>query len=190
MGAAVKKAPAKKSTAISAESVKAKTGKSWDEWFVLLDKRGARKLDHKAIVSLTHSELGSPGWWSQMIAVEYERKHGLRVMNQSCAGDFQGSVSRTLPFAVAELYRALTDAKLRAKWLPRAPIEITKANQNKNVRMKWTADGSNVEARFTAKSAEKTQLVFDHTKLADAKGVAKSKAYWSGALDRLAELLG
>ena len=37
---------------ISSTAVEAKTGKGWDAWFRLLDKRGARKLKHTAIAAL------------------------------------------------------------------------------------------------------------------------------------------
>ncbi len=35
---------------MSDEAVKAKTGKTWKEWFAILDKAGARKLSHQDIV--------------------------------------------------------------------------------------------------------------------------------------------
>ena len=32
---------------VSDDAVKAKTGKKWDEWFKVLDKAGARMMDHR-----------------------------------------------------------------------------------------------------------------------------------------------
>ncbi|MCJ7519417.1 MAG: DUF4287 domain-containing protein [Anaerolineaceae bacterium] len=32
---------------ISSDAVKAKTGKSWDEWFALMDASGFAKMSHK-----------------------------------------------------------------------------------------------------------------------------------------------
>src|SRR5579864_4049026 len=37
---------------MTATAIKAKTGKDWDYWFAALDKAGAAKRDHKAIVKL------------------------------------------------------------------------------------------------------------------------------------------
>lgn len=190
---AKKRSPVKKATAtrtFSDAAVKAKTGKTWEEWFRVLDKYGARKLDHKSIATLMYRDLGCPGWWSQMITVEYERKHGLRVANQSCTGDFQLSCSRTLSVPLNIVYNAVADEKRRAKWLSKAPVAITKANADKNIRMKWQPDGSSVEARFYAKGPEKTQVVFDHSKLSEEKSVAKMRAFWTEALDRLGAAFG
>ena len=47
---------------MSDAAVKGKTGKSWAEWFALLDKAGAKKLDHKTIVAFLHRQHGlAPG---------------------------------------------------------------------------------------------------------------------------------
>lgn len=188
-----KQAPAKKASnarTFSDTAVRTKTGKSWEEWFRVLDTHGAHKLDHKSIAAMMYRDLGCSRWWSQMITVEYERKHGLRALNQSCAGDFQLSCSKTLPLPLDIAYTALADEKRRAKWLPKAPIAITKANANKNVRMKWQPDGSSVEARFYAKGPGKTQVVFDHSKLPEEKSVAKMRSFWADALDRLGAAFG
>ena len=66
----------------SNESVLKATGRSWAEWYALLDGAGARELDHGAIASKVH-ELGDvTGWWGQQIAVSYERARGLRAVNE------------------------------------------------------------------------------------------------------------
>jgi len=57
---------------MSDEAVRSKTGKTWPEWYEILDKAGARELDHKEIVALTqHHGVGS--WWGQMVTVTYEQ---------------------------------------------------------------------------------------------------------------------
>src|SRR5437016_5923318 len=57
----------------SEEKVKAATGKGWMGWFVLLNNMDANALPHKDVVKRLKEEHGAPNWWSQMIAVEYER---------------------------------------------------------------------------------------------------------------------
>src|SRR5262247_3618814 len=63
---------------MSDAAVKAKTGKTWKEWFAILDKAGARKLSHKEIVSYLSNEQGVGPWWQQMVTVTYEQQTGKR----------------------------------------------------------------------------------------------------------------
>jgi len=67
------KGKASKSAGVSNEAVRAKTGKTWPDWFAILDKAGARKMDHKQIVAYLneHHQVG-PGW-QQMVTVGYEQ---------------------------------------------------------------------------------------------------------------------
>ena len=54
-----------KAAGISSEAAQAKTGKSLDEWFALLDKAGAADWPHKEIVAHLYDVCGCPGWWCQ-----------------------------------------------------------------------------------------------------------------------------
>src|SRR5688572_13398015 len=62
---------------MSDTAVKAKTGKDWAGWFGALDKAGAAKLKHSQIAELLHETHDIPGWWCQMVTVEYELARGL-----------------------------------------------------------------------------------------------------------------
>ena len=42
---------------VSDDAVKAKTGKKWDEWFKVLDKAGARMMDHTEIAQLAQKQI-------------------------------------------------------------------------------------------------------------------------------------
>ena len=61
---------------ISSEAVHAKTGKTWPEWFAVLDKAGASGWPHKDIATHLHDKCGCPDWWSQMVTVGYEQARG------------------------------------------------------------------------------------------------------------------
>ena len=63
---------------MSDAAVKSKTGKTWAEWFTLLDKAGGKKLDHKALVAHLDKRHRVDPWWRQMVAVSYEQARGLR----------------------------------------------------------------------------------------------------------------
>ena len=71
---------------MSDEAVKAKTGKTWKEWFAILDKAGARKMTHKEIVQVLNSEHGVGPWWQQMVTVTYEHERGLRDRHEKPEG--------------------------------------------------------------------------------------------------------
>ena len=172
---------------MSDEAVKAATGKTWPQWFQALDKAGARMMPHRDIALHLHNIHKCPGWWSQMVAVGYERERGLRETHQKCDGSYAASASRTLHVPVGILYKAWTDAKALRRWLP-DPFEVRKATSSKSLRITWP-DGSHVDVYFWIKGPSKSQVSLDHRKLKDARAVAKQKAYWSRALDRLEERL-
>jgi len=172
----------------SDEAVKAKTGKVWAEWFKILDKAGAKKWPHKEIAAYLHEKQKVPSWWCQMVAVAYEHERGLRQKFQKCDGEFSASGSRTIAAPLAKAYAAWTDEKLRQRWLPEAPLEITTATPGKYVRAKWNGD-TRLAVGFYSKGSEKTQVAVDHGKLANTKECAKMKSYWFDALNRLQETL-
>jgi len=53
-----------KSSRISDEAVKAKTGKYQKEWFSLLDSIEGRKMSHKDIAIYLYEKYQISSWWS------------------------------------------------------------------------------------------------------------------------------
>lgn len=170
---------------MSDDAVRTKTGRAWAEWFKLLDKAGAKKLNHRQIVALLNKQ-GVGAWWQQMVAVTYEQARGLRQKHQKPDG-FEISVSRTIEAPISKAFKAWTDAKEQKRWLP-AHFAIRKSTPNKTLRITWN-DGTDVAAAFLPKGKGKCQVVAQHGKLKGAKAGAKMKKYWSAALDRLKETL-
>jgi len=181
-------AKARETKRSSDQAVKAKTGRGWAEWFAILDRTGAKKWAHQEIASYLHDKRNVSPWWSQMVAVEYEHERGIRQKFQKCDGEFSASSSRTLAVPLAKLYAAWTQEKLRAKWLPNAPMEVTSATPGKYVRAKWKGD-SRLAVGFYARGPQKAQVAVDHGKLANSKECTKMKSYWFAALNRLESLL-
>ena len=68
---------------ISDEKVKEKTGKSWKQWFRILDALDVKTNGHRfASMTLYHKHKLS-SWWSQAVTIRYEWERGLRtVKNQ------------------------------------------------------------------------------------------------------------
>jgi len=169
---------------MSDEAVQAKTGKTWKEWFAILDKAGASKLSHPEIVKYLSTEQAMGPWWQQMVTVTYEQARGLRARHQKPSG-YEISVSRTLNAPVAKLFKAFADEKLRDGWLAEDGLTIRKATPNKSLRMTWIDGKTSVAVSFVAKTSDKSQMVVQHGKLPNATASAKMKTYWSKALDRL-----
>lgn len=168
-------------------ALRAATGKGWSEWLSLLDASGAaaQSLDHQRIGDLVMQSLPeSAGWWGQMISVGYERARGLREKHETCAGDFQASLSKTFPVPLFAAFAAWADKGLRQHWLDAPNLDFTKLNAGKNIRARWP-DGSLLDIRFNASGPDKCQIVVDTMKLADAEAVQEAKAFWQAQFERL-----
>lgn len=170
------------------DAVKAKTGKTWDEWFRVLDRAGAAKLAHKAIAQLLHEKHGVPGWWSQMVTVEYERARGLRAVNQKADG-FSVNVTKTLPVALNRLFAAVADMRTRRRWFPAGDFQASSQTKDKSLRGKWNGGPARLEFNFYAKGPEKSQISLQINRLPDAKAVARERAAWKSAMEKLSALL-
>jgi uncharacterized protein YndB with AHSA1/START domain len=182
------KTAAAKPPRMSDAAVQAKTGKTWKEWFAILDKAGARKMTHQEIAKLLNAEHAVGPWWCQMVTVTYEQQRGLRDKHQRPDG-YQISVSRTMAASLPAAYKAFANEKSRARWLPESGLVVRKATPNKTMRVTWKDQESSLEIYFYAKGEEKTQVVVSHTKLRDDKTAAKMKTYWSKALDKLQSVI-
>ena len=173
---------------MSDEAVQAKTGKTWKEWFAILDKAGAKKMSHPEIVKYLHTNQQVGPWWQQMVTVTYEQARGLRKLHEKPAG-FEISVSRTLSVPIAKLFKAFANEKERTAWLGEEGVTVRKATPNKTMRVGWNDGKSSLSVYFASKDNQKTQVVVQHGKLKDAKEAARMKTYWAKALDRLTEHL-
>lgn len=174
---------------MSDEAVKAKTGKTWKEWFALLDKAGARKLTHKEIARLLSEKFGVGPWWCQSVTVAYEQQTGRRVTHEKTDG-FQISVSRTIDVPLTKLYRAFSTEEARNAWLRENGLVVRKATPNKSMRVTWIDQKSSLEVNFYEKGASKSQVVVQHSKLPNSRTAVKMKTYWTMALGRLRHSLG
>jgi hypothetical protein len=171
---------------MSDEAVAAKTGKTWAQWFAILDREGAKNLEHKAIAELLFSRHRVPAWWCQMVTVGYEQAKGKRKIHERPDG-WEVSVSRTFALPIAPIYKAWVDAKKRKQWLP-SKFEITTASANKSIRIKWN-DRERVEVMFYPKGTAKSQMTIQHRRLNAEKEVDETRDCWKAAVERLEKLL-
>jgi len=172
---------------MSDEAVETKTGKTWSRWFKHLDAAGAKKMTHREITEHLSEKHGVRPWWTQMVAVTYEQARGLRDKHEKPQG-YEISVSRTIEAPISKAFKAWTDEKIRNKWLP-ANFTIRRATTNRSLRITWEDGKTSVAVAFVSKGANKTQVVAQHSQLADSKAAAKMKKFWGEALDILKQTL-
>ncbi len=172
----------KATSKIGNEALREKTGKTWSEWFAVLDKAGAKNRTHQEIVALL-GEHGVGQWYGQMVTVGYEQERGLRVPHQKPDG-FEISVSKTVNAAAGVTFMLFEDAKMRRRWMKDPLFEIRKSTSNKRLSINWP-DGTNVVTDFYSKGANKTQVVVQQAKISSAKAAEKQKKYWSEQLEAL-----
>src|SRR5688500_3822478 len=71
---------------VSGEKLVESTGRGWDEWLAILDEWGAIGRTHTEIARWLREERGVDGWYSQSIAVGYERARGIRAPGERSDG--------------------------------------------------------------------------------------------------------
>ena len=172
---------------MSDTAVKAKTGKDWAGWFGALDKAGAAKLRHPQIARLLHEKHGMPGWWCQMVTVEYELARGLRVRHQTATG-FSASVTKTIATSISALYSATANAAKRKQWFPKGDLDLSSQTRNKYFRGAWNG-AARLEIGFYATAGGKAQIAVQVNKLAKRADVDREKAAWKAAIAKLQKLL-
>jgi hypothetical protein len=173
----------------SDKSIRANTGRGWDEWFELLDAWGAVERTHTEIARWVNREHGVDGWWSQGVTVGYERARGLRAPGQRRGGQFEVNASKTVAVPVERLYEAFADPDLRERWLPGETFEVRVAHPGKSIRANWDDGSTLLVVGFTARGESKSQVSLIHQRIPDAETAAKLKSWWRDRMAALKQLL-
>ena len=166
----------------SEETVRGATGKGWDEWFRILDAWGATERRHGEVAGYLREQHGVSSWWSQSVAVGYERARGLRAANQGVSG-FHVSVSKTVPVPVDRLFREFVEGA----WLEPGTLTPRTTRPPRTARFDFRDGASRVVVGFEAKGDAKSTVAVLHERLSDAGAVEEMRAFWKERLTRLAE---
>jgi hypothetical protein len=169
-------------------TIKQRTGYDWQEWLRLLDAEDAAALTHRDRARIIHEKYGVPGWWSQTVAVGYERLKGLRERGQRMSGAFEASKSKTFSVPVSVLYDAWADNAKRQRWLQDVDPGVRTAKKPKSMRLQWP-DGTVVAVWFTGKGDGKSAVALAHMKLTSRTEMEKAKTLWESRLEALKRLL-
>ncbi|MGH8655623.1 MAG: hypothetical protein ACREYE_27140 [Gammaproteobacteria bacterium] len=168
-------------------TVKEATKRDWQEWCLLLDARGASKLSHTDLARLVAKLHDAGGWWSQAVAVGYERLRGKRELFGRSDGTFTANVSKILSAESSEIYKRIFNDRMRNKWAP-VRLEVRSATPYNTIRFN-SKDGAKVAAFLQVKPNGKTSIVVEIAKLPSSEAVALVKEQWKTGLQKLAQAL-
>jgi hypothetical protein len=168
-----------------------KTKKPLEYWFIILDKKGAKKMSHEEIFALvsTIEGLKPLGQWNQnLLATSYEWNRGLKERGQKEDG-FEISVSKTIAAPIQLLFDSWINSTTRNKWLMADKIRIRKSTENKSARITWTDNETSLSVDFYSKGENKSMVVVQHLKMQTSKYAYELKDYWGNALEKLKSFL-
>ncbi len=175
-------------TGMTDEALERGSGRRFGEWLRILDGWGATERKHPEIARWLVAEHGIGGWWAQSVTVGYEKARGMRALRQG-PGEIVVTVSRTINASAGRVSDAFTDASLRERWLPDAPMTVRTSNRGRSARFDWADPPSRIAYNLAPKGEAKTQISLGHEKLLDADAAARLKAMWRERLIALKELL-
>lgn len=206
-----KTTPAK---SISDASVIKATGRPLKDWFRILDKAGAKKWIHKDIARFLYEKCNVPGWWSQMVTVQYEYARKKRVVGETVYAGFEIGAQNTIAISKKELWDFLMSPQGVKIWLGASRIEgevvkpgityrtgkvgkwkaitgeIRTMKSGLRIRLTWQPVGqwkrsSTLQLTTAATSIKKTSLNIHQEQLPDAKTREVMRTHWQGVLVKI-----
>jgi hypothetical protein len=173
---------------MSDAAIQRATGKSWDEWFALLDAWQGTTHNHTEIARHVCETYGIDGWWAQGVTVGYERARGMRALHERPDG-FSGNASKTFPVPVERLFAAFVEPDERERWLEGIELRNRTSRPNTSARFDVLPEDGRLAVTFVAKGPDKSVAQLQQERLADANDVARWKALWKAQLAGLARYL-
>ena len=161
------------------------TGRTWDEWFRLLDDWGATGRTHAETARYVNQELGVDGWWSQSVTVGYEWARGLRQRHE-VAGSYQVSITRTIAATAEDVWLDFVEARRRDRWLERGTLRTRPKTGSPAKSARFDdADGHIVHIYLTAKD-ERSSVAVTVEGLEGPDEVEAQRGVWKARLADLA----
>ena len=179
---------------ISDEAVKKATGRDWAGWLRVLDKAGAKKMDHKEIVKKLRGYKGVSHWYAQMITVEYERRRHKRKLGQTAGAGYQIGVTKTLPISKKQAWDLVMSPAGKKLWAGRGvKTEKRTGREGEFMRMTWESavlkEPSVLQLRVGDRETSRgTCISFHQEKLSSGAERERMRRHWKDVLTKLAEL--
>ena len=157
------------------------SGRTWDEWFAILDAWDAPTKGHTAIARHIAVDHGVDGWWAQNVTVGYERARGLRAVNQRPDG-YSVNASRTYPVSVQTLFARMTEQ-------PGDGLRLRTSQPDRSARFDVLENGTKVSATFSGRGPEKASVQLQQVGLPDPEAVEAWRQKWRAYLDEVGDTL-
>ena len=163
----------------------ATTGRSFDDWFDILDNAGAENWPHWKIKRYLGGKRKNDEWWASAVAEAYERARGVNPAHST----YSARATKTVPATCAEVWALIDNEDERRAWLD---IELEeRSRQAQSALYCELADGSKVtislrENPRAADNEHSTLVTIRHSGLANEASLDETKAFWRSALATLA----
>src|SRR5262245_22190620 len=176
--------------AASDDVIRQRTGRSWEEWFDLIDEAGLADRPHREIARWVAELQGVVplAWSAQAVTVSYERARGGRAVGQRSDG-FAVTASKTVAVPAERLFEAFVDKVERGRWLRDAELRQRTATRPKSAHFDRGDGQTRVHVTFQAKGDARSTVAVEHARLPDANAAARRKAWWRDRLTTLKERL-
>lgn len=192
------------------EQIKKDTGKTWAQWFRLIDDFDGLAQGRRNTVQFIYDQHNIKDvWWCATIAVEYEHakgvleRDGLRKGYSICA-------TKTLAADADAVFAAWADVTLLNRWFTNGAKQafevggryengdgdrgvFKKIKPGKEIVFTWEQPkhtaGSFVEVKIAPKDKGKCQVMVNHNRIQTRDEADDLREAWGGALEKLKELL-
>ena len=186
-------------------SIKSSTGKTWDEWFVILDKRGGPAQGRKAIGEYLFKECKLDQWWCATINIQYEAARGVLEKDGRPKG-YTICATKMIAAPVDKVYSAWASEEDLNQWFSKKNnAEVAeggkysnsdsdqgifkRVRKNKDLRFTWEnpahTAGTIVDVVFQDKGKGKTGVMVTHDRIQKREEADGLRQGWGDALDRL-----
>jgi hypothetical protein len=169
---------------ISNERVKRATDRTWEQWFRILDRIGARNMTHREVARVLY-EKGylKNKMWCQGVTLEYECTIGKRVVGQNCYGEYVANAARTLGKNLnlddaLHLWQRNVCGLKEFKEVKLAKEPTTSSSEEWRYWRGTLADGSKINVTIGLNGLGKAFLNLQHGKLAKIEARETWKLFW------------
>jgi hypothetical protein len=171
---------------MSEASIRKGTGRSWDDWFRLLDAWGAATRPHAEIARHVRETHGVDGWWAQSVTVGYEWARGLRARHET-PGGFQVSVSKTIEATAEEVWRDFVEPPRRSRWLAPGTLRTRPGTGTLGKSARFDAADGRLVHIWLEPKGQRCSVSVTCEGLAGPDDVAAQRAVWRAHLGGLAD---
>lgn len=192
---------------VSSKSVEERTGRTWDEWIDILDRKGASILTHKEIVSFLAKKYKALNpWWQQQVTTGYEIHIGRKLPGRNAKGLFSMTATKTFPVDQKTLWKILTSKEGSRLWLkPMSDVdfipkstyeveggifgEIRTMRAPERMRMTWHDSdwdkATIIQIYVIPRPGKKSIIALQQDGITSSQLKDQLRAYWHDALNEL-----